>query len=266
MAEKLINQIEDMLPNILGAIIIFLLGLLLTKIVLRLMSKGLKLKHVDTTVHKFLMSVVHVTMVLIIIIMALSALNVPMSSIITTIGAAGLAIGLALQDSLSNVAGGFIILLSKPFKCGDYIQIGTDEGKVDVISLLHTKLLTVDNKAICMPNGVVAKSTITNYTAEENRRLELKFSIGYGDDHHKAMDIIREVVSAETRIAHEPDEPLIAMCEHGSSAIVLLLRAWVPTADYWDIRFKLLERVKEEFDARGISIPFDQLDVHVVKE
>ncbi len=263
MIDRFLIRLEDMLPCILGALIILAAGYFVTKLTLKIMAKGLSMKHIDTTVHKFLMSVVRVTMTVLIVIMALSALKVPMSSIIAAVGTAGLAIGLALQDSLSNVAGGFIILFSQPFKCGDYIKLGDVEGTVDVISILYTRLLTVENQAVCIPNGTVSKATIINYTAEEKRRLELKFSIGYCDDHHKAMELIREIVTAEQRILNTPDDPLIVMCDHGDNAVILMLRVWVSTEEYWDIRFKFIEKVKEKFDENGISIPFNQLDVHI---
>ncbi len=260
-AERFLERLEDMLPNLLGALIIVIAGHIVSRITLKIMGKGLNMKHVDPTIHKFLMSMVRVTITVLVAVMALSALKVPMSSIIAAIGTAGLAIGLALQDSLSNMAGGFVILFSKPFKCGDYIQVGSDEGIVDMISMLYTRLLTIDNRAVCIPNSSVAKSTVINITAEEQRRLELKFSISYSDDHNKAMSIIREVLAKDDRILHTPDEPLIAMWEHGSSAIVLLMRAWVSTPQYWAVRFDLLKKVKEAFDENGITIPFDQLEI-----
>lgn len=263
MIDRFLVRLEDMLPCIIGALVILIAGYFTTKLTLKLMAKGLSMKHVDTTVHKFLMSVVRVTMTVLIVIMALSALKVPMSSIIAAVGTAGLAIGLALQDSLSNVAGGFIILFSQPFKCGDYVKLGDVEGTVDVISILYTRLLTVENQAVCIPNGTVSKATIINITAEDKRRLELKFSIGYNDDHHKAMELIREIVNSDGRTLHTPDEPLVVMCDHGDSAVKLMLRVWVPTAEYWDMRFKFIEEVKERFDENGISIPFNQLDVHI---
>lgn len=266
MLERFLIRIEDMIPCLISAAIILIGGYFFTKLTLKIMAKGLTLKHVNTTIHKFLMSVVRVTFTVLIVVMALSALKIPTSSIVAAIGTAGLAIGLALQDSLSNVAGGFIILFSQPFKCGDYVKIGSDEGTVDMISILYTRLLTVDNKAVMIPNGTVSKSTVTNLTAEQNRHLELKFSIGYGDDHRRAMDIIREVVNSDKRTLHQPDEPLIAMCEQGASAIIILLRVWVPTDQYWDMRYKFIQEVKEKFDENGISIPYNQLDVHVVKE
>lgn len=263
MAEKIISWLDDFAPHLIAAVLIFLLGILLTKVVIRLMLKALNLRHTDVTIHKFLTSVVHTILMIIVVVMTLSALQVPMSSIIATIGAAGLAIGLALQNSLSNVAGGFIILFAKPFKCGDYIKIGDNEGFVDAISILYTTMKTVENKIIFIPNGVVSQSTIINITSDDKRRLELKFSISYDDDHNKAMEILRQMIADEPRTMNEPDPPLVAIHEHGASAIVLIMRVWVPTADYWDIRYKFLRESKERFDAGGITIPFDQLDVHI---
>lgn len=263
MSDRFLNWLEEFTPHLIAAAVIFLLGILLDKLVLKVMHKGLSMRRTDVTIHKFLTSVVHTVLLIIIIVMALSALQVPMSSIVATIGAAGLAIGLALQNSLSNVAGGFIILFSKPFKCGDYVKIGDSEGTVDAISILYTTLKTLENKMIFIPNGVVSQSTITNITADDKRRLELKFSISYNDDHNKAMAILREMLNDEPRVINEPDKPLVAICEHGASAIILIMRVWIPTDAYWEIRYKFLKEAKERFDANGISIPFDQLDVHI---
>ena len=258
LSDKFLNWLEEFTPHLIAAAVIFLLGILLDKLVLKVMHKGLSMRRTDVTIHKFLTSVVHTVLLIIIIVMALSALQVPMSSIVATIGAAGLAIGLALQNSLSNVAGGFIILFSKPFKCGDYVKIGDSEGTVDAISILYTTLKTLENKMIFIPNGVVSQSTITNITADDKRRLELKFSISYNDDHNKAMAILREMLNDEPRVINEPDKPLVAVCEHGASAIILIMRVWIPTDAYWEIRYKFLKEAKERFDANGISIPFDQ--------
>ena len=244
LSDKFLNWLEEFTPHLIAAAVIFLLGILLDKLVLKVMHKGLSMRRTDVTIHKFLTSVVHTVLLIIIIVMALSALQVPMSSIVATIGAAGLAIGLALQNSLSNVAGGFIILFSKPFKCGDYVKIGDSEGTVDAISILYTTLKTLENKMIFIPNGVVSQSTITNITADDKRRLELKFSISYNDDHNKAMDILREMLNDEPRVINEPDKPLVAVCEHGASAIILIMRVWIPTDSYWEIRYKFLKEAR----------------------
>ena len=210
MTERFLLRLEDMLPNLIAAVIILVAGFLITRVTLRIMGKGLNLKHVDPTIHKFLMSMVKVVMTVIIVVSALSAVKVPMSSIIAAIGTAGIAIGLALQDSLSNVAGGFVILFAKPFKCGDYVKIGTDEGTVDAISMLYTRLLTIDNKAVFIPNSNVAKSSVTNFTDEDRRRLEIRFAVSYRDDFRKAEKLIREVIEGHQKILTSSPSAFIA--------------------------------------------------------
>lgn len=263
VAERFMNRFEDMLPDIVAAVIIMIVGFIVTRLTLKIMAKGLNIKHVDPTIHKFSMSLVKVTLTVIVVIMALSAMKVPMSSILAAIGTAGLAIGLALQDSLSNVAGGFLILFSKPFKCGDYIKVGNEEGTVDMISMLYTRLLTIDNRAIFIPNSSVAKSTVVNLTSEDKRRLELKLNISYHSDIRKAKQVVLDTVNNEDKIIHTPDEPLAAVWEQTDSSVVLIMRAWVNTPDYWSVRFDLLEKLKYAFDENGIVIPYGQLDVHI---
>ena len=266
MTERFLLRLEDMLPNLIAAVIILVAGFLITRVTLRIMGKGLNLKHVDPTIHKFLMSMVKVVMTVIIVVSALSAVKVPMSSIIAAIGTAGIAIGLALQDSLSNVAGGFVILFAKPFKCGDYVKRGTDEGTVDAISILYTRLLTIDNKAVFIPNSNVAKSSVTNFTDEDRRRLEIRFAVSYRDDFRKAEKLIREVIEGHQKILTSPEKPLVVMDEHGSHGIIILTRSWVKTADYWQTKWDILAAVKDTFDANGITIPFDQMDVHITEK
>ncbi|WP_074831763.1 mechanosensitive ion channel family protein [Ruminococcus albus] len=263
MLDRFLIRLEDMLPNLLAAGIILVGGYIAQVITLRLMGKGLKLKHVDATVHKFLMSMVKVIITVIVVVSALSALKVPMSSILAAIGTAGIAIGLALQDSLSNVAGGFIILFAKPFRCGDYIKIGDDEGTVDMISILYTKLNTIENKAVYIPNSIASKSSVTNCTAEKNRCLELKFPISYSEDHKKVMELVRGVLQADDRVLSVPAKPLVVIGEHGTHAIIILTRSWVKTENYWQVRWDILQKIKEAFDENGIIIPFEQLDIHM---
>ncbi len=263
MLEKFILQLQDMLPNIVAAVILLIGGYIAQHITLRLMGKALNLKHVDATIHKFLMSIVRVIITVIVVVSALSVLKVPMSSMIAAISAAGLTISLALKDSLSNIAGGFIILFAKPFRCGDYVKIGDKEGTVDMISILYTKLNTIENKAVFIPNSTVARSAVTNFTSEDSRCLELRFSISYNDDHNAAIANILEILKADERILNKPKAPLAVMDEQGSSGIILMMRAWVKTEDYWQTRWDTIKAVKEKFDECGITIPYDQLDIHL---
>ena len=184
-----------------------------------------------------------------------------MTSIIAIIGAAGLAVGLALQSSLSNLAGGFIILFSKPFQVGDYVEYGGVSGTVSAISILYTRLLTIDNKAIYIPNGQISNSTLVNYTEEPKRRLDLVFSISYDDDFKKAKKILAEIISSKPTALNEPDPPAIRVTEHAASSINIIVKIWVKSEDYWNLYYDLHEEVKTRFDEEGISIPYNQLDV-----
>ena len=261
--QKFFDKFVDYLPHIVAALIIYIGGLIAMKIVIKIMNKGMKVKRVDKTLHKFVTSVVHVSMMVLILVMVLSALQVSTSSIIAAIGAAGLAIGLALQNSLSNVAGGFIILLTKTFKIGDYISINNVEGFVDSISILQTTILTMENKRVSIPNKMVTESIVINFTAQQKRRLELRFNIAYEDDHKKAMSIILAVLNTHPDIIDVPDEPMCVMEAHADSSIVLLMRAWLPTEKYWPTRYDVIQKVKEQFDREGITIPFNQVDMHI---
>ena len=258
-------QIKNFLPDILAAVLVFAVGMLISKIILGLVKSGIKRSRLDPTVHSFFISLLRICLDVIVAVIALSVLGVPMASIIAVIGAAGLAVGLALQNSLSNLAGGFIILLSKPFKKGDYILSNGTEGFVDSISILYTRILTVDNKVVYIPNGSVSGSLITNFSQEETRRVDITFSIAYENNFEKAKQVILDVID-ECKEARKSPEPLVRVVGHGDSAIQLTTRVWVDSADYWTVYFYLNERVKTAFDENGITIPYNQLDVHLADE
>lgn len=263
--EHILEKLENFLPYLISAAIIFIVGMLITKIIIGIMTKALKKSRLDATIHVFLISLVRTVLYILVIIMTLSKLNVPMTSIIATLSAAGLAIGLALQGSLSNVAGGFIIMFSHPFRVGDFIEINNVTGTVNAITILYTRLLTVDNKAVLIPNGTVSSATIINYTQEDCRRLDIYFSIAYDEDFYKAADVIRKVIKDEPLALSEPEPPTVVMCEHGASAIKILVKVWVKSENYWTLNYDLILKVKDAFDEQNISIPYDQLDVHIEK-
>ncbi|MBP3273281.1 MAG: mechanosensitive ion channel family protein [Ruminococcus sp.] len=265
MFEKLWNKLTDYAPNLLAAIIISAVGYIMIKLILNLLRSALKKSKLDETGWSFLLSLIKATLYVILAVMVLSQLKVPMSSIIAALGTAGLAIGLALRDSLSNVAGGFIIMFSRPFKVGDFVEIAEKEGTVDRISILYTKMLTLDNKAVIIPNSTVASATITNYTQEELRRLELRFNIPYSCDHRTAEEIILKSVKKSPLTLELPDKPYIRVSGHEENSIELLLRVWVRSENYWELRFGLLADVKDAFFENGITIPYKQLDVHISK-
>lgn len=259
---SMIQKLIDYIPTLLFSLIIFTLGLILLKIILKIVEKALEKSKLDKTVHSFLKSMLKYILLTLISVIALSSLGVEMSTIVAVVGAAGVAIGLAIKDSLSNVAGGFIILFSKPFKKGDYIEATGVSGTVEEITIISTKLLTPDNKVIRIPNGVLSGSTITNFTEEQLRRLDLKFTISYQDDFQKAKEILTNIIEKHPLALREP-EPFVRLSEQASNCIIITTRVWVSSENYWDLNYDMLEQVKTEFDKNGITIPFNQLDVHI---
>ncbi len=269
--EALISTIITFLAtktaHILLALVVFVIGYFIIKRSSRLMKNTLERLKVDASLHAFIIACVRISAI---VLLAISCLDisglVETTSLVTALGAVGLAISLAVKDSLSNLAGGMMMLFSKPFAVGDYIDTCGHEGSVSEVGVVYTTLNTIDNKRVYVPNGDIAKSLIVNYSAEKIRRLDIMFSIGYNDDFEKAKEIILSIVKRSKLSLNEPQPPFVRIGEHGSSAIGILSRTWVLSDDYWDLKFYLLEEVKKEFDLQGISIPFDQLDVHIVKD
>lgn len=259
------KSIVNMLPKILFAVVVLILGIIITKLVLFVMSKGLSKTKLDLTVTKFTSQIVKIVLYTLLLTIVLSMLGIPATSIITVIGTAGVAIGLALQNSLSNVAGGFLLMINKPFKIGDYIITNGVEGTVAQISILYTRLDSITNQAIFIPNGMAVNATIINNNINPTRRLEMMFSISYDSDFDKAKELIENILNAHEGILHE--QPLlVVMKEHSASAIVILVRAWCLHDKYWDIYFDLNEKVRAAFIENDIVIPYDQLDVHIKEQ
>lgn len=252
------------IPTILFAIVVLIIGMIVTKISVKLLSKGLRRTKLEITVTKFLTQMVKIVLYVLLLTIILSMLGIPSTSIITVIGTAGVAVGLALQNSLSNVAGGFLLLITKPFKVGDYIVSNGVEGVVSSISILHTRLNTHTNQAVFIPNGLAINATITNNTYNDTRRVDLLFSISYNDDFEKARGVILEVMRNNPLVLDTP-EPFARMMEHGESAIVIAARAWCATENYWNVYFDITEQVRAAFIENEIEIPFNQLDVHMIK-
>lgn len=263
--KNLLDSILAAVPTVIFAIVVLIIGTLLCKLALYLISKGLDRSKVDLTVTKFVKQCAKIVLDVLLLIVVLSILGIPTTSVITVIGTAGVAIGLALQDSLSNVAGGFILMITKPFKIGDYIIINGVEGTVAQISILHTRLNSGTNQAIFIPNGQAVNATVTNNTLNGTRRVDMKFSISYDDDYDKARQIIVDILASNSKVFKDP-VPTVRMAEHGASAIVIAARPWCNVSDYWDVYYETMERVRAEFIANNISIPFDQLDIHVIKD
>lgn len=252
------------IPTILFAIFVLFIGMIFTKLAIKLISKGLSRTKMEVTVTKFTAQMAKIVLYVLLITIVLNILGIPSTSIITVIGTAGVAIGLALQNSLSNVAGGFLLMITKPFKVGDYIISNGVEGTVSAISILHTQLNSASNQAIFIPNGLAINATIINNNGNDTRRVDMLYSISYNDDFEKARDIIMELIRNHP-LTIDPPAPLVRMKEHGESAIIITARAWCCTADYWTVYFDLTEQVRAAFIENEIEIPFKQVDVHMIK-
>jgi small conductance mechanosensitive channel len=264
--ENLWNQLYDFAlsygPKIIGAIAILVLGRIsvgiFTSIVGRLMKKG----NVDPTLTKFAISMAKIALMTFIIISALGALGVQTASFIAIIGAAGLAVGFALQGSLSNFASGVMLIIFRPFKSGDYVEAGGTSGSVESIQIFNTTLKTPDNKVVIVPNSQITSDKIVNYSAMDKRRIDFVFGIGYDDNIKKAKDILEKIIAEDDRILKDP-APVVAVLELGDSSVNFAVRPWVNTADYWAVFFDITEKVKLTFDENNISIPYPQRDVHI---
>ncbi|MER0279021.1 mechanosensitive ion channel domain-containing protein [Clostridioides difficile] len=217
-------------------------------------------RDIDLTLRRFLKSLLLSVLKVAVVIIVLEYWGMSLSSFAAVIASAGVAIGLALQGSLSNFAGGFIILLIRPFKVGDYIEAAGHGGTVEQIGLFYTQLVTPDNKQILIPNGSVSNDSLTNYSAKNTRRVDLTFSVGYEDDIVQVRRVLKEIVNNHKLIINEP-EPFIGIVEHGDNAIKFAVRVWCNTEDYWTIYLDLLEEVKVRFDEEGITIPYPKMDL-----
>ncbi|MBK9654889.1 MAG: mechanosensitive ion channel family protein [Rhodanobacteraceae bacterium] len=247
------------------ALLVLLIGLWLTRLATRLLTRVLTRMNVDPMLREFLRNLASGALIVVVVVGALDQAGVPMTSILAALGAAGLAVALALRDSLSNLAAGVVLLLLKPFRAGDLIGIGGQTGKVESLRLMHTVLLTPDNCELILPNTRVANEPIMNYTARASRRIDLIIGIAYRDEVGRAFDIVRGVLAAEPRVLKEP-QPALLVDRLAESSVDLAIRPWVATADYLETRAELLRRLKEALAAAGIDVPFPQRELRVVHE
>jgi len=251
--------------NFLWAVVIFAVGRRVARWVTNAAEVIMLRTHLDKTLVSFLKNMLFSLAMAFVIIAALNRLGVETTSLITVVGAAGLAVGLALQGSLGNFAGGVILILLKPFKVGDFVQAGGTQGTVEEILIFNTVISTPDNRREIVPNMKITSDTITNFTAIEKRRIDLVFGISYGDDIKKAKDALMKVVTSDPRVLKDP-APVVAVSQLGDSSVNLVCRPWVKPSDYWDVYFSTVERGKEELEKAGITIPFPQRDVHLYQE
>lgn len=258
----IVGKFFEKLPTLIIAAVLILIGIWLSRFVSKLTVKAMKAKNVDATIYNFISRVISTVIKLIFILSALS-MFIKITSILAAFGAVGVAIGLGLQDSVAQIASGVQILMSRPFKNGDYVEVNGLAGNVAEIRFMNTIITTIDNKRIIIPNSDLTKNRIINYSAEEKRRVDLTFSVGYGDDIAKAKAVILETAMALPQVLHEP-APSVFVNAQCSSSIELIAKLWCKTEDYWDIYYAMQENVKLAFDKNGVNIPFDQLDVHIV--
>jgi small conductance mechanosensitive channel len=249
-------------PKLIGAIIVLLVGLQLIGWFSKWLKKSFNKRNIDPSLRPFLVSLISTILKVLLAISVMGMLGIQMTSFIAILGAAGLAIGLALSGTLQNFAGGVIILIFKPYKVGDYITAAGHSGTVNEIQIFVTVLKTPDNVTIIIPNSELATSSLTNYSAEQTRRVDWTFGIAYGDDFDKAKDVLLKVIKADQRI-HASPEPFIVLGELADSSVNLIVRVWVNASDYWAVKFDMNEKVYKTFAEEGLNIPFPQMDVHV---
>ncbi len=246
------------------AIVIFLIGQLIAKFFSHLIGKLLAHTRLDKILVDFLQSLVRALILIVVIVAALDQLGVNTNSLIAMLGAAGIAIGLALQSSLQNFAAGFMLLIFRPFKTGDFVETAGTSGIIDSISIFSTRLYTADNKEVIIPNGAIYTSNIINYSSRKTRRIDMTFSVSYNDDIRLAKDIILKVIAEETRVLKDPI-PEVAVGELAASSVNFVVRPWVNADDYWPVRYALNEKIKLAFDAQKITIPYPHMDVNLKK-
>ena len=251
--------------DLLAAIAILVIGTWIAKGVRRAVQRVLTRTEFDQILVRFIGNVTYAILLVFVVLAAVAQLGIQKASIIAVVGAAGLAVGLALQGSLANFAAGVLMLIFRPFKAGDYVECAGTAGVVEDVQIFNTRLRTPDNRLVIVPNGAVYGDTITNYSALDRRRVDLVYGVSYADDLDKVKQVIADVVAADDRILADP-APTIGLVELADSSVNFAVRPWVATADYWPVVFDLNERMKKRFDAEGISIPFPQRDVHLFGE
>ncbi len=264
--ESIINYLIELATSaglkILAALVLLVVGLKGIKWLRKWIRTSEKLNKVDDSLRSFMISFSSVVLYIVLFITIAVILGIPTTSFITMLASCGVAIGLALQGSLSNFAGGIMILIFKPFKVGDYVEAAGESGTVTEISVVYTELLTVDNKRIIIPNGTITNSVIENYSAENIRRVDFTFNTAYDCDIDKVKKIIGEILESHPKALKNP-EYFVRLSAHNDSALTYTARVWCKTEDYWDVNFDVMESVKKAFDANGIQIPYNQLDVHI---
>ena len=264
-ADTLINLFVVWGPKLIGAILALIVGLYLANTIAGLIGRAMEKKEVDPSLRPFVVSLVGTLLKVLVVISVLGMVGIQMTSFIAIIGAAGLAVGMALSGTLQNFAGGVMILTFKPFKVGDYIEAQGFAGTVNAVHIFNTILKTPDNKTIVIPNGGLSTSSMVNYSTEPTRRVDWTFGIAYGDDIDKAKEVLLALLHANEKVLKDP-EPFVQLGELGDSSVNFKVRAWVNSADFWAVYFSVIENVYRRFGEVGLNIPFPQMDVHLHKQ
>ncbi|WP_347331265.1 mechanosensitive ion channel family protein [Marinimicrobium locisalis] len=251
--------------NIVIALLIFIIGRIVIAILIGILGKVLGRTKLDSILIEFTQTIAKVLLLIFVIVAVLDQLGVNTTSLIAVLGAAGLAIGLALQGSLQNFAAGFLLLVLRPFKAGDYVEAAGTAGMVEKISIFSTIMRTPDNKEVTIPNGSIYSNNIINYSARETRRVDMVFSISYDDDIKKAKDVMMTAITADERVLEEP-APNVAVSALADSSVDFIVRPWVKTDDYWPLYWDMNEKIKLDLEANGMTIPFPQRDLHVYND
>ena len=263
--ENLLAKIAEFIASfgfrLLGAILVLVVGIFLIKWVCNLVVKAKGMQKSPKNAQTLIKNIVKISLYIVLLFTVAMIIGVPAASLVAVIGSAGLAIGLALQGGLTNIAGGIIILCFKPFEIGDFIETSSHSGTVVDIGLIYTTINTPDNKRVVIPNGTVSNASVVDYSAYETRRLDLELSVAYDSDIDMVKETLLSLANAHELVLKDP-APFVRLGTHGESALIFKLRVWVKSADYWTVNFDLLEASKKVFDKRGIEIPFPQLDVH----
>ncbi len=264
--EDLISKVWVLLTiyglKVIAAIVVFVVGRWIAKGLTKFTKSIMNKRKVDATIASFVANMAYIILLVFVIMAALGQLGIQTTSFIAIIGAAGLAVGLALQGSLSNFAAGFLMIIFRPFKVADFIEAAGVSGTVEAIQIFTTQMLTPDNRTVIIPNAALTAGNIINWSAKGTRRVDLVMGIGYGDDIDKARRIMADVLSEDERILEAP-APKIAVVELADSSVNFVVRPWVKVEHYWDVYFDTTEKIKKGFDAQGVSIPFPQRDVHM---
>ena len=263
--DKLTNLGVDVGLKILYTLVILLVGLKLIKWAIKLLQKSKLFQKIDKSLASFILSFIKIVLYVVLFMTIASTLGVPLTSFVTILGSAGVAIGLALQGGLSNIAGGIIILLFKPFEVGDFIDTHADSGTVKAINLFYTVLVTADNKVISIPNGNLANQPMVNYSKNELRRLDIDFSVSYKNNSDEVKKVLNNLIKDERVVLEEGKEPFVGITNYLDSSVTYTVRVWVNNSEYWNVKVDLLEKSKKMFEENNIEIPYPQLDVHIEK-